>query len=128
MRAILDTRTFLWWITDSELLGRKARQILRDPENELYLSAASGWEIAIKMRLGRITISGELESVIPEQMATNAILGLPIHMSHALRTYRLPRHHRDPFDRILVAQAMVEDMPIITRDKAIKQYEVQTYW
>lgn len=128
MRAILDTHTFLWWITDSDELSRKARQILRDPENELYLSAASGWEIALKMRLGRITISGEPESVIPEQMATNAILGLPIHLSHALRTSRLPRHHRDPFDRILIAQAMVEHMPIITRDEAIKQYEVQTYW
>lgn len=128
MRYILDTHTFLWWITDLDLLSEHARHVIQDGDNTLYLSAASGWEIAIKARLGRLHLPGEPEKVIPEQMSLNAIRSLPIQMGHALRVHALPDHHRDPFDRMLVAQSQVEELPILTADPQIAQYEVEVIW
>jgi PIN domain nuclease of toxin-antitoxin system len=128
MKYLLDTQAFLWWITDSESLSDSAREIIRDGSNELFLSAASGWEIAIKAGLGRLELPDEPEKVIPEHMLLNEIQGLPIQMSHALRVHALPQHHRDPFDRLLVAQCQLEDMPIITSDSAIAAYEVGITW
>jgi len=128
MRAILDTHAFLWWVIDSPELSQSARSVMGDSTNELYLSAASGWEIAIKTKLGRLEIAGDLEKLIPEQMVLNAISGLPVQMSHALHVFKLPDLHRDPFDRILIAQARLEEIPIITRDSAISQYDVETIW
>lgn len=128
MRLLLDTHAFLFWITDSEELSGRAREQIEDPENELYLSAASGWEIAIKTKLKRLELPGPPERVITEQMTYNHIQSLSIQMSHALNTYHLPHLHRDPFDRMLVAQSRVEEMPILTRDPAISQYEVETIW
>ena len=128
MRYILDTHTFLWWIADRDLLSEHARRVIQDGDNTLYLSAASGWEIAIKTRLGRLQLPGELEKVIPEQMSLNAIQGLPIQMGHALRIQALPDHQRDPFDRLLVAQSQVEGLPILTADPQISQYEVDVVW
>ena len=128
MRALLDTHTFLWWITDSPELSQSARNAIGDSTNELYLSVASGWEIAIKTKLGRLGIAGDPEKLIPEQMALNAIDGLPVQMSHALHVFQLPDLHRDPFDRILIAQCQVEEIPIITRDPAISQYDVEIIW
>ncbi len=128
MRALLDTHAFLWWVTNSEELSQRIREIIADGQNELYLSAASGWEIAIKAQLGRIDFVGDPEKLIPEHMALNAIQGLPIHMSHTLHVYQLPNLHRDPFDRLLVAQSRLEEIPIITRDQAISQYDVETIW
>jgi len=128
MRFLLDTLTFLWWITDVDLLSEHVRDVIQDGDNTLYLSAASGWEIAIKARLGRLQLPGEPEKVIPEQMSLNAIQGLPIQMGHALRVHSLPDHHRDPFDRMLVAQSQVEELPILTADPQIAQYEVEVVW
>lgn len=128
MRFLLDTLTFLWWITDLDLLSEHVRDVIQDGDNTLYLSAASGWEIAIKARLGRLQLHGEPEKVIPEQMSLNAIQGLPIQMGHALRVHSLPDHHRDPFDRMLVAQSQVEELPILTADPHIAQYEVDVVW
>jgi len=128
MRFLLDTLTFLWWITDVDLLSEHVRDVIQDGDNTLYLSAANGWEIAIKARLGRLQLPGEPEKVIPEQMSLNAIQGLPIQMGHALRVHSLPDHHRDPFDRMLVAQSQVEELPILTADPQIAQYEVEVVW
>ncbi len=111
MKALLDTQVFLWWISDDPRLSSRASAIIKDGNNKLFLSAASGWEIAIKVRLGRLTLPEPLETFVPEQMALNAIEGLPIQMSHALHVYTLPDHHRDPFDRLLVAQAQLENLP-----------------
>ncbi len=128
MRLLLDTHAFLFWITDSDELSVRAREHIEDPENELYLSAVSGWEIAIKTKLNRLVLPGPPERVITEQMAYNHIQSLSIQMSHALNTFHLPQLHRDPFDRMLVAQSRVEEIPILTRDPAISQYEVETIW
>jgi len=128
MRALLDTHAFLWWVIDSPELSQSARSVIGDSTNELYLSAASGWEIEIKTKLGRLEIAGDPEKLIPEQMVLNAISGLPVQMSHALHVFQLPDLHRDPFDRILIAQARLEEIPIITRDSAISQYDVEIIW
>lgn len=128
MRYLLDTHTFLWWITDDERLSPKARDLMRDRRNVLYLSAASAWEIAIKASLGRLEFSGDPEKMVPEQMALNAIEALPIQITHALRVHRLPPHHRDPFDRMLVAQSQLEDLPLLTDDAQIRKYQVEVAW
>jgi PIN domain nuclease of toxin-antitoxin system len=128
MKALLDTHTFLWWITDDPRLSTKVREIIGEGANELYLSAASGWEMAIKVSLGRLRLPDALERFIPEQLALNAIKSLPVQMSHALRVYALPDYHRDPFDRLLIAQAQLEDLPILTRDTQIARYQVKTIW
>lgn len=128
MRALLDTHTFLWWITDDPQLSPRVREIISDGANELFLSAASGWEMAIKAKLGRLHLPDNLESFIFEQLAINAIESLPVQMSHALHVYMLPDHHRDPFDRLLIAQAQLEDLPILTIDPQIAQYTVKTIW
>jgi PIN domain nuclease of toxin-antitoxin system len=128
MRYLLDTHTFLWWITDSESLSDHAREIIRDGSNELFLSAASGWEIAIKAGIGRLDLQEDPEKLIPEQMLLNKIQGLPVQMSHALHVHALPKHHRDPFDRLLVAQCQLEEMPIITSYPQIAAYEVDVIW
>lgn len=99
MRALLDAHAFLWWITDSDDLSQKAKEVITDAQNELFLRAASGWEIAIKAWLGRLEFRGDPEKLIQEHMALNSIRSLPIQMSHSLHVYQLPNLHRDPFDR-----------------------------
>jgi PIN domain nuclease of toxin-antitoxin system len=128
MNVLLDTRAFLWWVDDNSKLSPRAREIISDAGNALFLSAASGWEIAIKARLGKLTLPDDLERFIADQLVTNAFSSLPIQLSHALHVYTLPAHHRDPFDRILVAQSQLEDMPILTADPQIAQYPVQVIW
>ena len=128
MRVLLDTHAFLWWVTDDAHLSSRARAIIADGDNELFLSAASGWEMAIKTRLGKLHLPDNPASFVFEQLKINAIEPLAIQMTHALRVYSLPGHHRDPFDRILVAQAQVERMPIITADPQVAQYDVEILW
>jgi PIN domain nuclease of toxin-antitoxin system len=128
MKVILDTHTFLWWIVDDPRLSARAREIIGDGTNELLLSAASGWEMATKAGLGKLDLPGDLEAFILDQMALNAIASLPVLMSHALHIQKLPRHHRDPFDRLLVSQAELEKLPVLTADPQIAQYAVTTIW
>ncbi len=128
MRALLDTHAFLWWITDDPRLSRKVREIISDGENDLFLSAASGWEIVIKAKLGKLQLPDNLESFIAEQMALNAIESLPVKMSHALHVYEFPHYHRDPFDRMLISQAQLENLPILTVDPQIARYTVKVIW
>lgn len=128
MRVLLDTHAFLWWITDDPQLSPRARQIISDGKNELLLSAASGWEIATKVRLGKLDLPEDLESFIFKQMALNAIESLPIRMSHALHVHTLPHYHRDPFDRLIVSQAQLENLPILTADPQIARYATKTIW
>ena len=128
MKALLDTHAFLWWVTDDARLSSRARAIIADGDTELFLSAASGWEMAIKTRLGKLHMPDNPASFVFEQLRINAIEPLAVQMRHALRVYSLPGYHRDPFDRILVAQAQVERMPIITADPQVAQYEVEILW
>ena len=128
MKVLLDTHIFLWWITDDSRISQRVSAIMADGNNELYLSAASIWEIVIKSRLGRLQLPENPDIHLTEQMALNAVQSLSITMQHALRVYNLPDIHKDPFDRIMIAQALSEDMPIATRDDDIPKYGVQTIW
>lgn len=128
MKCLLDTHVFLWWVAGDRRISPKAREIIADGRNTLYLSAASGWEMAIKAGLGRLHVADELERFIPEQMALNGIEGLPVALPHALRVAALPLHHRDPFDRLLVAQAELEGLVVLTGDPQIAAYGVETLW
>lgn len=128
MKALLDTHVFLWWITDDQRLSSRVREIIADGTNEILFSAASGWEIAIKTRLGRLQLPDDPKIFIPEQLELNAIEVLPVQIGHALHVYQLPSHHRDPFDHLLIAQAQLEKLPILTADPQISRYPVEIIW
>jgi PIN domain nuclease of toxin-antitoxin system len=128
MRVLLDTHAFLWWIDDSPQLSDRARATIAEGSNDLFLSAASGWEIAIKAQLGKIRVQGELDAFMAAQLHQNNISVLSIQLEHALHVASLPLLHRDPFDRLLVAQGRLEDMPILTADPLMQQYDIVTLW
>lgn len=109
-------------------LSSAARDAFERPGHEVYLSAASAFEIATKVRIGRLELADEAEFFVPEEMRRHRIAPLAIQQVHALRVVRLPLHHRDPFDRLLIAQAQVEDLTLLTPDPAIGSYDVGTYW
>ena len=128
MTHLLDTHTFLWFVTRDAKISGAALAVLRDPANTLLLSMASVWEMAIKVGLGRLPIPQPLDVFVPEQARRNRIDLLPISFAHAVRVATLPHHHRDPFDRLLVAQALVEDLPVVGRDAAFDAYGVRRVW
>jgi PIN domain nuclease of toxin-antitoxin system len=128
MNVLLDTHAFLWWVTDDQRLSLMASAIIADGENELFLSVASAWEIVIKMRLGRLRLPKSPAIYLAEQMAGNAIQPLAITMHHAFCLHDLPDIHKDPFDRIIIAQSSSEDIPILTNDGQIRQYDIRTIW
>jgi PIN domain nuclease of toxin-antitoxin system len=128
MQALLDTHTFLWWIADDPQLSAHAHQIISDGANDLFFSPVSGWEIAIKTQLGKLALPANLEEFVFEQLSRNLFTPLPVQFTHVLGVYRLPPLHRDPFDRLLIAQSRLEALPILTVDPLIRQYEVQTIW
>ena len=128
MKVLLDTHTFLWWITDSPLISSKVRDIVQNADNEIFLSAASGWEIAIKVQLGRIHLPDKPSIYLAKQMSLNAFQPLTITMSHSLYICNIPDIHKDPFDRIIIAQAILEGMPLLTKDSNMPKYGIQIIW
>ena len=128
MRLLLDTHAFLWWVAASGGLSRKARSAVASARNECFVSVASGWEIAIKVSLGKLRIDGALDRFLPEQLAANGFQPLAIDLKHAARVATLPFHHRDPFDRLLVAQALEEDLAVVTADPVFAKYGVNRVW
>jgi PIN domain nuclease of toxin-antitoxin system len=128
MKILLDTHAFLWWITDDRRLSPRAREVISNDENELFVSATTGWEIAIKVRIGRLELPDDPERFVPEQLRINTFKPLSVGMDHALHVSILPDHHRDPFDRMLIAQAQVEGMPIVSADPNIEKYQVEVIW
>lgn len=125
MRILLDTHCWLWMVGRPDRLSQGARDLLRDPGNDLLLSAASAWEIAIKHAIGRLDLPGEPEEVVPDWIARSGVTPLPVFHSHALRVASLPPRHADPFDRLLVAQGQLEGAPILTADRAFEAYDVE---
>ena len=128
MRILLDTHAFLWWVNAAPALPRRARAAIANPRNQCWLSLVSCWEMAIKTSLGKLTLAGGVERFIPEQMALNGFHELPIEFRHVSRVARLAFHHRDPFDRLLVAQAVEEGLPIVSADHVFAAYGVQRIW
>jgi PIN domain nuclease of toxin-antitoxin system len=128
MRALLDTHAFLWWVTDQPRLPQGVRTIIENGENEIFVSAVTGWEIIIKFQLGRLTLPEDPENFLLDQIRRNAFQTLPLRIRHSLRLLGLPHHHKDPFDRMLVAQAQFEKLPLVTSDNKIARYPVEVIW
>jgi PIN domain nuclease of toxin-antitoxin system len=128
MRALLDTHTFLWWNMDDPHLSQAAREFIGDGTNEVFFSAASAWEIAIKCARGRLTLPEDPDEYVVDRMVKHRILPLPVQISHALQVFKLPDIHQDLFDRLLVAQSQLDDIPILTADTMIPQYSVSIIW
>jgi PIN domain nuclease of toxin-antitoxin system len=128
MTLLLDTHVFLWWIVDSGKLSDAARNAIETAENRILLSATSVWEIVIKTRLGKLRLPESPGPFVQAHLKRNGFLPLPIALEHAVAVAELPDHHRDPFDRMLVAQCKVENCSIITADSIIVKYDVPTVW
>jgi PIN domain nuclease of toxin-antitoxin system len=127
-RFLLDTHTFLWFITDDGRLSRTALRVITDPSNDILVSIVTPWEIAIKAGLGKLTLAGTFFDYIPDQIESNDFELLPITLAHTAAVATLPRHHGDPFDRMLVAQAGVEGTPILSADTALDAYGIVRIW
>lgn len=127
MKLLLDTHSFIWWNSAPEFLSKQALALLEDEANEPVISAVNIWEIQIKNAAGKMDLTVPLENIV-KTYSENGIEILPVYASHILQLNSLADHHRDPFDRILVAQALVKDMTIISKDAKIKQYPVTVVW
>jgi PIN domain nuclease of toxin-antitoxin system len=128
MRFLLDTHTLLWCFNDSRSLSPRARKLIEDGRNEILVSAVSGWEIATKVRLGKLPTGEELVDQLDRYLAQLGCDTLPISLDHAVRAGRLPGEHRDPFDRMLIAQAQMENLSLISNDRIFDEYHVPRVW
>lgn len=128
MRLLVDTHSFLWFITGSAELSEPARKWIADLENQVFVSSVSLWEIAIKTSLGKLTLTRPFADLIPEQLQLHAMEVLPIELPHLAALVTLPWPHRDPFDRLLIAQALAEGLLVISRDPDFQAYPIQVLW
>jgi PIN domain nuclease of toxin-antitoxin system len=128
MCLLLDTHAFLWWVQDARALSKKARAAIGDPDNECLLSLVSCWEMAIKLSLGKLKLPTPIDRFIPEQLAANGFRQLDIGFRHVARVAGLRFHHRDPFDRLLAAQALEEALTIVSVDTVFRRYGVKRVW
>jgi PIN domain nuclease of toxin-antitoxin system len=128
VRALLDTHSFLWFIAGDPRLSEHARRIVADQENEVLISTASLWEIAIKVSIGKLGLAHPYEEFIPEQLERQQIAVLGVDLAHLAAVSKLPLYHRDPFDRLIVAQALSESVSVISVDEAFDLYSIQRVW
>ena len=128
MNVLLDTHAFLWAITGDKRLSETARKTFLDPRNRLFFSAVSMWEICIKISLGKLSLKRGWLKKIQNEMSINAVQWLPVEMPHCAELTKLPFHHRDPFDRMLIAQARVEDLQVLSRDVRLSDYDIERLW
>ncbi len=127
-RVLLDTHAFLWFVSGSAQLSPRAQALIADPTTEPLLSIASVWEMAIKISLGKLTIDAPFHTFISAQLRRNGIALLGISVDHTNQVVSMPFHHRDPFDRLLVAQAIVEQVPIVSADTVFSTYSTNRIW
>ena len=128
MKYLLDTMVWLWSLGPTENIGRRGLEILERGGEDVYLSAASSWEIGIKAKLGKYKLPQALRPYVMSRLAAQAIRSLPITQDHTLKVYDLALHHYDPFDRLIIAQAILENMVILTSDRIFKKYPVEIVW
>lgn len=128
MRLLLDTCTFLWWTSSPGKLSPKVAGALRHPENQVFISVASAWEITIKYKIGRLDLPYPPHHYIPHWLESYHLEPLEISLQHVLEAGMLPMHHKDPFDRLLIAQALMEDLVMVTSDLAFAEYPVELLW
>ncbi len=126
MKLLIDTHIFLWLNSEPEKLSQKILTTCENPENQLYLSLISPWEIQIKQQLGKLKLESPLSKLIETQVNENNLIILPIKIEHIVELNNLPYIHKDPFDRMLIAQAKIESMTIVTADNKIKDYNIET--
>jgi PIN domain nuclease of toxin-antitoxin system len=126
--VLLDTHTFIWWDSEPERLSRTAMDICDDEANTLVVSVASLWEMQIKRQLGKLTLNRSLRGLISDHVATGSVVLLPIRPADVFALDQLSSHHRDPFDRLLAAQALTEEIPLLTRDPVFGGYPVTAIW
>ncbi len=127
MKLLLDTHTFIWWASNPEQLPKSTLELLKHRENQLWVSLVSIWEIQIKYQLGKLDVRRPLSEVVAQQQA-NGIILLSMTLEHILELEQLPMHHRDPFDRVLIAQSRVESAALVSRDRVFQQYDCQVIW
>jgi PIN domain nuclease of toxin-antitoxin system len=128
VKLLLDTHAFLWWVEGAPALGRRARAEVANPDNDVFLSIASCWELAIKISLGKLRLTQSLERFIPEQLTRNGFVLFGVEFRHVALIADLPFHHRDPFDRVLVAQALLDELAIVSADRVFRKYGVTVVW
>jgi PIN domain nuclease of toxin-antitoxin system len=128
VKYLLDGVIWLWSIDSVEKIGPTGREILEDGREEIYFSAVTAWELSIKARLGKLQLHGPPGQCIPAFMAKQGLRLLPVTHLHSLKVYDLPSHHNDPFDRLMIAQAMVEEMTILTSDRKFAKHPVEVVW
>lgn len=128
MKLLLDTHTFVWWDSEPDKLSPQALVLCQDRQNTLYLSVASIWEMQIKLQLGKLRLALPLKEIVESQRQTNSVEILPITLAHVLALENLPAHHKDPFDRLLVAQAIVEEAVLVSGDPSVAKYPVRVVW
>ncbi len=128
MNVLVDTHAILWWLAGDRRLSRSARRILENPAHRRWVSIASLWEITIKISLGRLPVRDLTLRTITDELAAQEFVILPVRLTDLLRLEQLPHLHGDPFDRILIAQALEEQAPLLTADTVIAQYPVKTVW
>jgi PIN domain nuclease of toxin-antitoxin system len=128
MNLLLDTHAFLWFISGNPRLSSRAKGCIEDETNAKWVSAASLWKMAIKVSLGRLSLEQPFEVLIPAQMESNGFALLPLQIGHIAKTIPLPFHHRDPFDRVLAAQCLVEGMSVVSADAVFDKYLVPRCW
>ncbi|CAN5390326.1 type II toxin-antitoxin system VapC family toxin [soil metagenome] len=127
MRFLLDTQIFMWWDSESAKLPQRLLTLCEDPTHTLVLSVASIWEMQIKAQLGKLDLDRPLTEIVRNQERTNRLILLPIEATHVFGLQQLPFHHKDPFDRLLIAQALVEGLPVLSVDPFFIQYSVTVY-
>lgn len=127
MKLLLDTQVFIWWDSESDKLPRRVLELCEDEANILVLSVASIWEMQIKAQLGKLDLDRPLQQIVREQQDDNRLEILPVEAAHIFGLQALAAHHKDPFDRLLIAQAMTEGMPILTVDAMFKRYPIQVF-
>ena len=128
MRVLVDTHVFLWWVEGDRALPAKARAVLANPENECLISMVSAWELAIKTGLGKLKLALPVKRYIVENVAANGFRMLAIEIAHVGRVETLAMHHGDPFDRLLIAQALEENIAVVTADPIFRSYGVKRIW
>ena len=128
MRLLLDTHAFLWAIAEEERLSPRVRDLLEDLDNDVLVSLASIWEIAIKAGLGHLDVPDDLEGFIAKQLSRTGFSLLPIEFRHVVSVRGLPTHHRDPFDRLLIAQSQIERIPVVSVDARFNVYGINIVW
>lgn len=128
MKALLDTHAFIWWANDDPSLSSIAKGVIADRSNEIFLSAITSWEMAIKSAIGKLSLAQPVSSFIGAQIAQYNFRPLTITCEHTYQVETMTLHHADPFDRLLIAQALLEDLVILTRDPEFSQYGVRTLW